>query len=708
MDKLVLSDDKKLNKNYAIIKSPVSILVKNNVLLPCSEFFIDVLRKKGYSGSLSGNNHKSCDTIIFSLIQSKDEQFFVEIEKESSCTIVKFSGTEISCYYAVQAFFQESKINDKNIFTKLKFQKGQTKNHHRNLIISLSWMENLIEFPFYDFERWKEFIDLVSELRFHRIDFMQWGCTIPSPPQQDKNVDDEWELWQSQEKTTIAWSLPVAYRGLKFQQDGWQKRHLLQPWLFPIKGKTISNSHLFSVCYPPEKQIPLAFWDNFKQKLVRKLWRPPFIQDEKLFRKITDLIHSRGMKTGLFTTPRVPCVKDENGFIEYWKEVIQFFVDQGIDDFVFETEEGPVSFEHHSQCELCHKAFGDIFSGYSKKVAHQVSILNEVVKNCSKNSEIGWILHVPLNGGYGNPPERKEWLKNPENYVENLKVFKKFAPENFTFDYVPFPGEHGITHDFLPRIYFEIFGYNRFRQTGYTHAWGPTRAFTGLEPYYIETARKLWEFVPEKGNLWKPDIISKKSMTILSLKLYGSKRVLSDLARYSINNRRITYGIKSAVCPYVWDRSKFSIYQDVLKKMFESASKRNKISFLPFPKYHYKNLLSKVIRAENRLKTVKIQKSLLSCNWNFKNGFDERYALVKATKWAIEFLLLYDEVLVKFSKEKKIKSSDIKKLIKIGLLINKESSSGQKTSFWPSSSRLGGLYDYYAFALLLYHHFSCK
>ncbi|MCM8805481.1 MAG: hypothetical protein NC825_01950 [Candidatus Omnitrophica bacterium] len=337
MDKLFLKDEK-LNKNYAIIKSPVSILVKNNVLLPCSEFFIDVLRKKGYSGSLSGNNHKSCDTIIFSLIQSKDEQFFVEIEKESSCTIVKFSGTEISCYYAVQAFFQESKINDKNIFTKLKFQKGQTKNHHRNLIISLSWMENLIEFPFYDFERWKEFIDLVSELRFHRIDFMQWGCTIPSPPQQDKNVDDEWELWQSKGKTTIAWSLPVAYRGLKFQQDGWQKRHLFQPWLFPIKGKTISNSHLFSVCYPPEKQIPLAFWDNFKQKLVRKLWRPPFIQDEKLFRKITDLIHSRGMKTGLFTTPRVPCVKDENGFIEYWKEVIQFFVDQGIDDFVFETE----------------------------------------------------------------------------------------------------------------------------------------------------------------------------------------------------------------------------------------------------------------------------------------------------------------------------------------------------------------------------------
>jgi hypothetical protein len=142
--------------------------------------------------------------------------------------------------------------------------------------------------------------------------------------------------------------------------------------------------------------------------------------------------------------------------------------------------------------------------------------------------------------------------------------------------------------------------------------------------------------------------------------------------------------------------------------MFESASKQNKKSFLPFPKYHYKNLLSKVIRAENRLKTVKIQKSLLSCNWNFKDGFDERYALVKATKWAIEFLLLYDEVLVKFSKEKKIKSSDIKKLIKIGLLINKESSSGQKTSFWPSSSRLGGLYDYYAFALLLYHHFSCK
>ncbi|HOK80062.1 MAG TPA: hypothetical protein PK303_08065 [bacterium] len=700
MIKIFSSDRQSFAGEDILLRSGLAIIPEDTELLPCATYLIECLKKMGFPYARLSSKGTG-DRIILSLSRSMNETFQVSLKTGSSDIAFEISGNNLaSCYYGVYAFLRHTKVNGKVLMTRLKLYRGATKNPHRNLIISLSWMENLIEFPFYSFAKWKNFIEFVSELRFHRIDFMQWGCTIAEPPDTETKTDDEWEMWQDGPRRKGDWPIPESYRGLKYQEGGWRNRCVFEPWLFPISGKTIKNSSLFSVCYPPETTIPLCRWDTGKQKLVHRLWRPPFIKDKKLFRKITGLIHDHGMRTGLFTTPRVPCVKDEKNFESYWKQVIDFFTSQGIDDFLFETEEGPASFEHHRNCKLCQTAFGDIFTGYTRKIARQTRILGELIRKKSKNSKVGWILHVPLHAGYGNPPERRKWLENPNNYIENLHIFKDNAPEDFTLDYVPFPGEKNITHKFLPRVYFDIFGENRIRTTGYTHAWGPTRAFVGLEIYYIDIACSLWEYHPPK-QMWRRDEVSKQNTAVLSLKLYGSKRTVSDLARYSINNRRNLYGVKSAVCPLVWDRSCFAIGQQVLKKMLVNALTRKQKSYLPYPRSFYKNALKNVIKAEERLKNVKFSSSVFISEWDFREGFLERAALVKAARWILEFLLVYDSMLVKMANRQNINRTYISKLLTLGHFINDAAVSGQRSSWWPASSRLGGLYDYYVFARFL-------
>lgn len=711
----VFPSDKQYFYNSCIeIKNPFFLVVEDPSLNFCVEFFVNQLKKKGFSEKITNNavrkSNEKATEFVFSIVPSNKESFQVKVEKNSDKTVVGFSGSSVStCYYAIQSFLRETQISRIKLRTKLKAHSGKTKNPYRNLIISLSWMENLIEFPFFNLEKWKDFISLACELRFHRIDFMQWGCTIPDPPLQNTNVEDEWELWEKGKNKESAWPVPQAYRGLKYQEGGWKTRKLFQPWLFPIKGKYIKYADTFSVCYPPENKIPLSYWDKNKQKLIRRLWKPPFIQDKDLFKKIIDFIHRYGMHAGVFTSARVPCVNQEKDFIKYWQEVIRFFLEQGIDDFVFETEEGPLSFEHHKNCKSCQKRFGDIFTGYTLKVANQTNLLNDIINKFNRNSDIGWICHVPLNGGYGNPPERKEWLKNPENYVENLKAFKKSAPENLRMNYAPQPGEHGINHSFLPQIYLDIFGTENIRQTGYTHAWGPVRAFIGLEAYFINEATNLWDFDPANTkSLWKnwQNQNFSKSILHISSKIYGSTKVVKDLAIYSINNRRTILEIKSAVCPYVWDRSVFCIYEQVLKKMFDIARKQQKTSYLFYPRQYYLNLLRRLLAVEKRLQKVKINNSFLSCDWNFKEGFEERYSLVKAAKLAVEFLVKYDDILIEFSKTGKIKEKDLHNLLEIGISINNECVNGHKTSIWPGSSRLGGLYDYYAFVQIIKKFFT--
>ncbi|MCM8788689.1 MAG: hypothetical protein NC907_02740, partial [Candidatus Omnitrophica bacterium] len=411
------------------IDLPVNVVVKDPTLLPCANYFINEAKRRSLRKIRLADAINNTNTVIFSLMQSSEEQFYVRRKKDSGINICEFSATSLACcYYGVQAFFRQLEIKKNSLVTELQLLRGKTRNHHRNLIISLSWMENLIEFPFYNLEKWRKFIDLASELRFNRIDFMQWGCTIPEAPADDRKTEDEWELWQNNSKKSGAWPIPEAYRGLKYQEGVWQTHCLFEPWLFPISGKTIKNSALFSVCYPPEKKIKLYRWDANKQRLVCRFWEPPFIKNKKLFRSIVDMIHDRGMRVGIFTTARVQCIKDDRRFEAYWNDVIEFFLEQGVDDFLFETEEGPISFQHHRQCQICQKTYGDIFTGYTKKIARQTEILCKIIKPRSENSKIGWILHVPLHAGYGNPPERREWLANPKNYIENLKIFKSSAP----------------------------------------------------------------------------------------------------------------------------------------------------------------------------------------------------------------------------------------------------------------------------------------
>lgn len=688
-------------ENKHFIELPLNVFVKDNILIPCAMYFIQEAKKRSLRQLRLVDGISTGNLVVFSLIKSKEESFCMQIKRDSRRYICEFSGTSLlSCYYGVQSFLRNAQVRRNAFVTNLRSVRGKTKNNHRNLIISLSWMENLIEFPFYNLEKWRKFIDLASELRFNRIDFMQWGCTIPAPPSVDIKAEDEWELWQESSKKEGTWPVPEAYRGLKYQEGGWRKRYVFEPWLFPIFSRTIRNSALFSVCYPPEKAILLSRWDTGRQKLVRKFWLPPFIKDKNLFREILNLIHDRGMKAGIFTTARVPCVRDEKNFETYWTDVIKFFLAYGVDDFLFETEEGPISFEHHQQCRICQEKYGDIFTGYTKKVAHQTEILSSVIKSINEKSRIGWILHVPLHAGYGNPTERREWLMSPKNYIENLNIFYSSAPKDFTFDYVPFPGEKNIHHDFLPKVYFDIFGSERIRPTGYTHAWGPVRTFLGLEIYYIDIARSLWQHNPSK-DVWHREEVTKKAVEKLSSKFYGSKKTVSDLARFSINNRNQVFGEKSVVSPLVWDRSRFCISQQVLRLMLISALSRKQGSFLPYPRRLYENALRSIIEAEKRLEKVKISECLLASDWNFNEGFLERAALVKASRYALEFLLHYDSFLVKISECVPDKKG-LEKLLELGLRINNFAASGQKSSWWPSSSRLGGLYDYYAFAVFLF------
>ncbi len=98
-------------------------------------------------------------------------------------------------------------------------------------------MEILYEFPHYSFNQWKNFIELASEMRFTRIDFMQWGCTNHKLAQIEGNFQDEWEAWEKQDKKSSRLPLPSCYKGLKYAEQGWKSQHLFQPFLFPIPEK---------------------------------------------------------------------------------------------------------------------------------------------------------------------------------------------------------------------------------------------------------------------------------------------------------------------------------------------------------------------------------------------------------------------------------------------------------------------------------------
>ncbi|MGB9643316.1 MAG: hypothetical protein ACPL3Q_09020, partial [Candidatus Ratteibacteria bacterium] len=67
----------------------------------------------------------------------------------------------------------------------------------------------------------------------------------------------------------------------------------------------------------------------------------------------------------------------------------------------------------------------------------------------------------------------------------------------------------------------------------------------------------------------------------------------------------------------------------------------------------------------------------------------------------LEFFLVYDIMLVKMAHYRKIDRTFISKLLTLGSRINDAVMEGHRSSCWPGSSRLGGLYDYYAFARFL-------
>ncbi|MCM8768073.1 MAG: hypothetical protein NC911_00065 [Candidatus Omnitrophica bacterium] len=697
-------DNQRLNQEVITIHPPLQVNCSDPSLLPCGYYFLEKLKKKGFHPDFRKGENLAT-TVRFSFLPNGQRGFKMRISLNRPGYLLDFFGENLaSNYYAVHSFLQNCQIKTHCLQTKLQSFSGSPGCYHRNLIISLSWMENLIEFPFFGLKKWQEFVDLLSEWRFTRIDFMQWGCSLPPPPSQAINAQDEWAAWQVTSPTGGSWPIPEAYRGLTYQEQGWKTQLLFQPWLFPLTGKTINQSAEFSVCLPPVAKFPLSRWDTQQKKIIRCLWSPPFIKNKGLFRKVVDYIHRRGMQAGLFTTPRVPCVIREKEFWNFWAEIIEYFAAQGVDSFLFETEEGPLSFQHQQQCSACQKTWGDIFFGYTRKVARQTEILSEVINSCCPGKNTGWILHVPLHAGYGNPPERKEWLKNPSAYRENLKLFRKQAPDDFTLDYLPYPGDHGINHQFLPKIYLDIFGPSRIRPTGYTHAWGPVRSFRGLEPYYLAIAQSLWGYDNVRENfIWKEEI-PEKIIACFSKQFYGSGKALFFLARYSLNNRRQLFGQNSLVSPLVWDRASFCIGEQVLKKMLLAASKEKRQSYLPYPVSAYRKALAGVRAAEKYLARVRLVSYHSFSNWDFREGFEERRALVKASRYALEFCLAYDRLLGQISEKQPVRRKALEKLVNLGIKINQAVGFSYRSQFWPSSSRLAGLYDYYAFACFLMKH----
>ena len=377
-----------------------------------------------------------------------------------------------------------------------------------------------------------------------------------------------------------------------------------------------------------------------------------------------------------------------------------------MDDFLFETEEGPASFAHHGSCKKCQEAYGDIFAGYTRKVARQTEIIGHILEKAAPAAQVGWILHVPLAGGYGNTPERKEWLKKPGAYMENLRLFERLAPKTFTLDLVLRPGDYGINHDFIPRAYYEVFGPGRIRETGYTHAWGPARAFRGLEAYYIAMARALWSYArPGDGACgdWNEGATDRE-LRAISKTLYNSPAALSDLARFSINNRRLLSGEQSAVSPLSWDRSAFCIGEQILKKMLSAARGGRKSSYLPYPEAEYRKGLAGIRKAEESLKGVRLPQTPLACAWDFGIGLRERVALVRASRFALEFMLVYDGILVSAASGRRVEKRALANLVRLGKRINDAALRGYAGDWWPSTSRVGGLYDYYAFARWLAAH----
>ena len=688
-------------KNPVILKPPLTVICENPSLTNCGKYIISLCKKNGFSGIKLDSLKNAKDTIFLEVDQkSSGDAFSVETIEDNWKTSLIIRATNTACfYYAIDRLFQDITFRRNHLITEIKSIRGKSHNPERNLIIMLSWMEMMFAFPHFSLSQWKDFVDLVSMLRFTRIDFMQWGCTNYEPPASVSRSQNEWESWEKAEKRGNHWPIPAAYEGLKYQQRAWQSLHLFQPWLFPISKRSIRYSEEFSVCLPPVQSIPLAKWK--KGKLEYGFWQPPFIKNPKIFQKIVDCIHERGMKTGIFTTARIPCVKRERLFKNYWSDIIDFFLSQEIDDFVFETEEGPESFQHHKNCTFCKDAYGDIFTGYTKKVAAQTQVLTDIIMKKNSHSSTGWVLHVPLSGGFGNPAERKEWLKNPDNYVENLRLFEKLAHKKFYLNYVSRPGDHGISHNFLPQIYFEVFGQNRIHETGYTHAWGPCRAFYGMEAYFIASAKKLWGFHPEKQQGTWNEGLNKKILSLLSEKLYGSKDVLKDFAGCSINNRRVLQSEKSLVSPFVWDRGIFCIKDNVLKKMLKEVKKEKKDFYLAYPVETYKMNMKVLEKTIKKLEKIKFNPFPLPCSWNFHEGFEQRLALVKAAYFAFKYLIAYNRILVDVSMGRKIDIKRIRVLVELGKKINDHAERGHRNSWWPSTSRLGGLYDYFAFAIWL-------
>lgn len=706
------SDRVRHGKERIVFEAPVTVACSAREARPCARYLVERLRARGCRARKRDGKPGHANTVTLALRRTTGttagESFSISVCPEAGkATAVLEGGNLAALYHAANLFLREAGFEGGLLATRLRSARGAPRCSHRNLIIQLSWMEMLNEFPHYGLDGWKRFIDLASELRFTRIDFMQWGCTHPPAPPGQAAGNDEWEAWQGAPPgDASSWPMPAAYRGLKYQERMWKSSTLYEPWLFPLSGRMIASSEEFSVCLPPARSHPLARWLPRRGLLARGNWLPPFIAKPDLFPALARLIHDRGMRVGLFTTARVPCAVREKAFAAFWSEAISFFRDQGVDDFLFETEEGPASFAHHGTCKKCQAAFGDIFTGYTRKVARQTEIIGGILAKTAPASQVGWILHVPLAGGYGNTPERKEWLKKPDAYMNNLRLFESLAPKTFTLDLVLRPGSYGINHDFIPRAYYEVFGPGRIRETGYTHAWGPARSFRGLEAYYINLARALWNYArPGNGSAgnWEENVTGRE-LRALSKALYNSPQVLRDLGRYSINNRRTLFGEKSAVSPLVWDRSAFCIGEQVLKKMLSTAHGGRKSSYLPYSAAEYRKTLAGIRRAETRLGGIKAPQSILACAWDFRVGFRERVALVRACRFAIEFMLAYDRLLVAATSGRRIDRRALNNLARLGARINDAAVEGYAGDWWPSTSRTGGLFDYFAFARWLAAH----
>ena len=622
-----------------------------------------------------------------------NDMYIIKIEKKNNKKNIHITAqNKAALFYAIYTFLKTIKINNKKIDTYEYTLVDWSDRPYRDILIQLQWMEQLFEFPQFDFNKWKSYVDLMAELKYNYIYFMQWGCTCHQYPGQEKFEEDwQWQISED-EKSEKSWPILPGFKDCYYQERTWNSGFVFEPWLFPFDKKKIKDSQKYSVMLPNADKIPLKYWDASLKKCVPVKWRPPFIKDKKMFRRVNDYIHSRGIKAGLFTTARCYCIDEEKFFIKFWNYVIDHFVKEGIDSFMFETEEGPASFDHIKNCPSCIKFYGKNPLAYTRMVARQIKVLNKIVRSRKQKAEIGWVVHVPLAGGGGTPAERREWLNNPDNYKKNLSIFQKAAPKDFFIDHVPYPGSYGVKHRFLPKLWFDVFGRDRIRDYVYIGAWGPTRAFRGREALYMATVNRVWNYDHPGRQISAEEV---------SLLLYNNDKILKVLAEFSLNDYTKTNGYDSKVSHLVWGHwLNFWVKENILEKMYSAMEEGDKDSYLLFPRKVYLKTKKEIASAFKAIRGVRFNNEKLKfiCNWDFDRGLQDRIHIMKAVQYALEYLLIYDQVLLKIKKSQRV-DKVIDKLIELGVKINNEAAMAFQKEFWPSTSRIGSLYDYYDFAI---------